>query len=632
MIKNAVRQSSIAAKTPTLAGLSQSSRWDDATWRLDYHVAGRSACDAILRWDIILPDESRLTDPQHVGWLETGRWLLWCSRMDPSFGRPPCAMGTLRSKLATFRVLIRWMHGERLQRFEHIDRAAVERYVLLLRSRPGRRRATIAPGSVLTHLTLLHDLWLLRGKLPDALSFDPFPDETPATVAGDFAAIRRPIAFIPDDLAIDILSKALLWVEQESTSIIAARVQWFAAYQSAVARYTGRVGPYFHANRALECGPCTTPAGVSLRTSKALRQAVKHLSTACFIVFAGFVGMRVSEILSLRVGAVVRDPDQLGSPGQTWLQGRLYKTEDRSSGREERWIAPSAAVKAVEVLERLTAPHRQGYDCDELFLTHSSKGRVPKPVTGACMTQHINDFAAVVEVVHHQGQPWYFSPHQFRKTFARFIAKRDRTQLLGLADHLKHFSRSVTARSYVGTNFELSELVSHDARADTAAALDRMLSGAPLAGRIGQRVALAGAAFRGRAGEQVRRDYIRFIIDETDLQIHACDYGWCVFQPETARCGGIAGPAPASRSPPTCLSCPNFVIDVRHRAWWEERRERNLALLAASDRLAGAVLEEIVVQCDHVLERLKEPEQNGHAHGTESSGGAWSTDRGPGAA
>jgi integrase len=622
MTKHLTYQSSTAAKAPALAGLSESSRWYDPVWLLDHRVAGRSACDAVLRWDVVLPDSSRLTDPQHEGWLETGRWLLWCSRMDPPFGRHPCDIGTLRSKLSAFRVLIRWMHGEGLQQFRHIDRATVERYVLFLRSRPGRRRATIAPGSVLTHLILLHDLWLLRDKLPDALIFDPFPEETPATVAGDCAAVRRPLAFIPDDVAIDILSKALLWVEQESASIIDARIQWYDAYQSASARYTGQVWPYFHANRALRGGPCTTPAGVPLHTSKALRQAVKHLSTACFIVIAGFVGMRVSEILSLRVGAVVRDADQSGSPGQTWLQGRLYKTQDRSLARDERWIAPAAAVMAVEVLERLTAPHRHGHDCSELFLTHSSKGRVPKAVTGACMTQHINDFAAVAGVPHHQGQPWYFSPHQFRKTFARFVAKRDRTQLLGLADHFKHSSTSVTARSYVGTNFELSELVSHDARVDTAVALDRMLSGAPMAGRIGQRVALAGAAFRGRAGEQVRRDYIRFILDETDLQIHACEYGWCVFQPETARCGGVAGPAPSGRSPPICLSCSNFAVDQRHRPWWEERRERNQVLLAASDRLAGAVLEEIVAQCDRVLDQLKEHEQDANTGGTGAPAGA----------
>ena len=227
------------------------------------------------------------------------------------------------------------------------------------------------------------------------------------------------------------------------------------------------------------------------------------------------------------------------------------------------------------------------------------------------MTTHINDFAALVGVPRHQGKHWEFTPHQFRKTFARFVAKRDRTQLMGLADHFKHASTFITSRSYVGTNFELYELVGQDARTDTAAALERMLSGAPTAGRIGERLAAAGATFRGRAGEQIRRDYIRFILEETDLQVHACEYGWCVFQPETARCGGIAGPAPAGRSPSTCLSCSNFAVDAQHRPWWEDRRKRNLTLAAVSDRLTGAVMKEVIAQCDQVLKKLKETRQRG---------------------
>jgi len=66
---------------------------------------------------------------------------------------------------------------------------------------------------------------------------------------------------------------------------------------------------------------------------------------------------------------------------------------------------------------------------------------------------------------------------------------------------------------------------------------------------MGERIAAGNARFRGRAGEQVRRDYIDFVLRETDLRIHACDYGWCVFQPETARCGGEAAPSEAAVAP-----------------------------------------------------------------------------------
>ncbi|MEV8853714.1 hypothetical protein AB0Z81_27905, partial [Klebsiella pneumoniae] len=95
----------------------------------------------------------------------------------------------------------------------------------------------------------------------------------------------------------------------------------------------------------------------------------------------------------------------------------------------------------------------------------------------------INDFARHVGIPDHDGKPWRFSTHQFRKTFARFIARRDRTQLLGLAEHFKHASVAMTARGYVGNDFDLHGLIDHEARAETAAALDRLLAAKRLGGK-----------------------------------------------------------------------------------------------------------------------------------------------------
>jgi hypothetical protein len=118
-------------------------------------------------------------------------------------------------------------------------------------------------------------------------------------------------------------------------------------------------------------------------------------------------------------------------------------------------------------------------------------------------------------------------------------------------------------------------------------------------------------AFRGRAGEQVRRDFIAFVMEETDLRVHACDYGWCVFQPETARCGGIAAPSEAARSPSTCLGCANFVVDARHRDYWQERRERNQALLDQASAPTRAVLDKAIGECDRVLALIGEGGNDG---------------------
>ena len=73
---------------------------------------------------------------------------------------------------------------------------------------------------------------------------------------------------------------------------------------------------------------------------------------------------------------------------------------------------------------------------------------------------------------------------------------------------------------------------------------------------MGERIVARNATFRGRAGDQLRRDYVAFVLAETDLRIHGCDYGWCVFQAELARCGGETTPNEAIRSPSVCVGCP----------------------------------------------------------------------------
>ena len=183
-------------------------------------------------------------------------------------------------------------------------------------------------------------------------------------------------------------------------------------------------------------------------------------------------------------------------------------------------------------------------------------------------------------------------------------ARRDRSQLLGLAEHYKHASVAMTARGYVGSDFDLHQLIDHESRAETASALDRFLVSDRLAGRMGERISAGNARFRGRAGEQVRRDYIAFVLRDTDLRICACDYGWCVFQPETACCGGELAPSEAGRSPTVCLGCANMVIEARHAPYWRDRRERNAALAPDAKPLTAAVLAEAIEQCDRVLAKI----------------------------
>jgi integrase len=433
---------------------------------------------------------------------------------------------------------------------------------------------------------VLKDLYRQRAKLADAPHDDPLPTETPIEAAGVSPETKGWIPFIPDAVAVDLLSKALDWITHHSESILSARETWHTVLSTSKA--SGKIWPRDHAGAALRRKGLRGPKGEAIEGALVMRQLVAHLMNACFIVIAGFVGMRVSEILSIEAGCI--EYKSIGEPGiaQAYVVARMFKTVDDPRGRLERWLAPEPVVRAVELLERLSLPLREVSGQRTLFLVKNPHGAIV-PLTRKDISLRIREFAAYIDVPHHEGKPWPLSPHQFRKTFARFIARRDRSQLMALADHFKHVSIAMTARGYVGNDFDLKELIDQEGQAETARALDCFLASDRLAGRMGERLVSENAAFRGRAGEQVRRDYIAFVLAETDLRVHACDYGSCVFQAETARCGGIAGPSEAARSPSTCLGCVNFVVDERHHSYWQDRRERNQALLETASAPTRAV-------------------------------------------
>jgi integrase len=603
--------SAIKLSSPTegqrwmVAPVSRRSKFGDDVWLLDIQTAGLRQDQNRIDWNMDLPAGSRVSPAAFKGLILTVKRFLWTMATDPPAGRKRSSMFTIHTRATVVKTLLIWMAVDGISIFAEFDLAAVERLTAWLRARPGRRgsRGRLTPASIVGYLLVVKDLYRQRTKLDDAPIVDPLPLETTYEAAGVTRANKGAIPFIPDAIAIDLLSKALSWVEDYGDTIVAAETLRSRTRTAAVVAGRVRVASD-DVRRALCQANLVGPTGESLDGAYRVRKAAAHLVDACFIVIAGFVGMRVSEILSMKVNAIERCPIGETAVEQAYIVATLFKTVSDPAGRLERWIAPSPVVRAVALLKRLGERLRQESGRDELFLVKNTQHGEIVPVTHMHIGFRINSFADDVGVPLHEGQRWQFSTHQFRKTFARFIARRDRSQLLGLAEHFKHASVAMTAKGYVGSDFDLHQLVDHESRAETAAALDRLLTSDRLAGRMGERIVSGNARFRGRAGEQVRRDYVAFVMNETDLRLHACDYGWCVFQPETARCGGEAAPNEAQRGPAVCLSCVNMVVEERHAAYWHDRRSRNLALMGGAPPLTQAVLSEVIGQCDGVLNRI----------------------------
>ncbi len=222
-------------------------------------------------------------------------------------------------------------------------------------------------------------------------------------------------------------------------------------------------------------------------------------------------------------------------------------------------------------------------------------------------------FAAFIDLPPHEGKPWWLTTHQGRKTFARFIGKRDRTGLHALQMHLGHVSRIMTDVAYVGSDFELAELIGEEAMAETRTALEDLLTAPALTGHAGRMIA-DRSRFRGRTRDGEIRDYVDFILRDSGMVLGVCDWGYCLYRREHSGCqGDDAGPNPVLRTESVCVRCANFAVSERHRPVWADRRHRNRLLLddGRLDPESRRLAEQRVAECDHILAGLDGGEDHG---------------------
>ena len=105
------------------------------------------------------------------------------------------------------------------------------------------------------------------------------------------------------------------------------------------------------------------------------------------------------------------------------------------------------------------------------------------------------------------------------------------------------------------------------------------------------------------------REYVDFILRETDMRLGACDWGIASIDVRVRLPGGDSGPILCrDGSVYFGLGCANFAVTEKHRPVWEARRQRNGDLLVhpaidpESRTLAAARVEEsdrILAELDH---------------------------------
>jgi len=566
------------------------SLWNDATWIFAPTSVLEEERPVRFSWDFALPSGRRFTDPACAALLESARRLIALVRTRSLRTGTAQRAVTVRVYFNHLRTLVRWMKSEGFTRFDELDATGIADFKHQIAARIRHDGKPITPATLAMHLRVFDYLRRHRSLIGDGLTFDPWPGRGMHAVAGVYRRQRVPRAYTPDTVAVPLVQGAIEFLTACAVDILRGREIYAALMTQVQCRAPGDKARYREAAKRLRAHPICTPLGVyTFRTLSEFYELVDMLYAACFIVIAYLVGARVSEILHLQSGCI-RPLDGEATSTVAVLTGTIFKLEPGYHGRSHQWVAPEPALHAISVLEALSAPHRLRTGRPELWLrtqagfrgvTEWESGSI-EPVwipSTTRINQWLGRFAGRLPLPLHEGQRWRLSTHQGRKTFARFVALRDRTSLFALAQHLGHRDRAITDTGYVGTDYSLQQEIEAEVLQQSVAAWEHMLSVPQLGGRAGAELVAKRPQFRGRSIKQDVRSYARLLV-EAGLTLGVCDWGFCVYREEYSACRGDAfGPNPEWREPSTCARCKNFVISSEHRSYWLDQAKRHEALL-----------------------------------------------------
>jgi integrase len=616
------------------------SRYGDEIWNLAPYVAPRNTMEVRIVFSYTFKKGGRLTDPPYAPLLASAKRFLYTRWrvVSGKRGRPASA-STLVANWTQIRKLLAWMIDEELTAFSQLTPDHCARFAssLIGKLQPGTVASIL--GTITNYYELGNNLvdripeypWKIenggttrlarRGRQSRLQSWSLAKTEV-----------------IPQRLMSRLVRTALDYIENRSDSLLSLRDQLAVhatrrldrvkaahrkAYPKGFSSVYATEAEYlqFKANHQNPKEERQLLADHGYQHRPAVAVDLLHLRTACYIVCAAFSGMRDSELASLEVGCFVA---RKGFDGETlfWLRGMTYKLEHEPKPAE--WMVPEVVGKAVAVATRLGEPVRAQGDERIKVLERAAKARtldepsrakiqlklerarrnrnalmaVYSPAYGSISIlgretarKSLRAFGKMANLIVEQqdmdgvvkrdrirpGEPWPLTQHEFRRTFAVYVARHVLGDIRYLREHFKHWSLDMTlyyARHDSGADRALiNDIMTERDELQSLIIQSWMHPHSSLSGVGGQRI----AAFRNRGEVKTVRDMRDFCrkLGES-VFIRGTGHSWCMASGNG--CGG-QGLYDAVR----CTSCGEGVIDSTHIDIWKGIRQQQIDVLQCPD-------------------------------------------------
>lgn len=404
-----------------------------ARWGIENSTPGSKNYASTIRWDVKLPDESLLTDPQNASLLEELQLSIVSRVIDPR-GTDEISAGTCGADGRALGVLARWMVQEGFRSLSEITSERTWDYVDFLvedRERrfeedgddelaPRRGRPT---RNALSHSTVWRDVNILnvlfkqqdvmRNLEVGSLTCVPYDGRSALSVVEEDLGLSRDgrLLPIPDDVAVPTLNAAARLLNGPAEDIyelqkLHENVRELKPGNDRLLAYKNNeevMEEFEFRTLAGEAAPWRKPIEAYERTNKdgrtflikvsqAVRRLVIELQTACTIIIQGLTGIRAHELIGVEVeeelvaglpSCVEVETRRDGTIRKYYLRSKTFKGKKRS----ERWLLGASVVgtdtlplpvRALLVLHTLNAPWRKLGETKSLLITFSAGQGFPR--------------------------------------------------------------------------------------------------------------------------------------------------------------------------------------------------------------------------------------------------------------
>lgn len=600
------------------------SRYADSIWDFYPYIPQENLkyCEKKLNWNIKLGNGKLLTAPEYVHLLSSAKEFIWSLLSSPIPGRR-LSPATLIAKVELLVPLIRWMIAQGMNQFRQLEGHTME-YVSVARYRNGSS-LEVSKGTFHYRLHILEYLYLQREKLRDALTKHPWPLESAQSLSGQRrgGSDRKPSTdVIPDSVTKQLIAVAFRYIYERAPTIISA----LRKSQKISDTSESRVPQTITNARTVAARQNGFSGSFNLRAESIF------LRTSCYIVIDIFSGLRDSEILSLEAGCIKQDHSSDMETLISWLHGTIYKM----GIRPKKWLVPRPVVDAVEVLTELSAPLRQKLreeqvhletgvfpdpartgptgtspfkrhhtvrtQKDKLFLSIATKyGNEISVVSGKQIGRDLKNFCKNFSVKL-DDRPYGLHAHQFRRSYAQFVARAELGDLITLQDHLGHWSLDMTVYYADGASDEyevdtdLIDMIASEKNERHYEILHSYLTtDSPVASGGKWLQQWRQTVRTAQNKEQLVKEYAGTIT------LNGTGHSWCAGNAKGNGCSGLC-----VFQAQTCVDCHYGIIGQEHRPVWEGIRQQQLDALDLDDMGPGGKMQaqEILKMTESVLRRL----------------------------